>query len=277
MRGRLSRRPHRVVRAASPVAIALLLTLGLSACGLRREKPPETVPNAVRPDGTPVVAEPEGPSFKKIDPEDEREARADTARSPGHFAAMIDVHQPAVRSTDGVVALPEQRPTMISLEGTYQPLSGLGVGVTARIIAFGQNTPQYTEIGFLLGSRRLALDLGGATRRGYSRLGGGGIDTTYAMARFGLRSRLNLGESGFSVHSRASRYLSFPEPRNADFRAVPNGWNAETGVSWTSSGRIPLTANLGYRIERFRVWNREQEVSSLTFGTGILLGRRPGL
>lgn len=258
-------------------AFLLACTLVLSACGLRREKPPETVPNAVRPDGTPVVTEPERPSFQKIDPEEEKKLRADTARSPGHVVAMLDVHFPSVQSTDGTTSLPSERRTMFSAEGTYQPLEGNGVGVTARIIAGGPSSPQYTEIGFLVGSRQLALDLGGATRRGYGRLSGGNIDSTYAMARLGVRSRVNLGDSQFSLLTRVNRYLSFPEPGGADFRAVPNGWSGEAGLSWTWPGRIPFTANLGYRWERFRVWNRDQDVSGLSLGGGLLLGRRPGL
>jgi hypothetical protein len=259
------------------IAFTLLLTLGVSACGLRREKPPETVPNAVRPDGTPVVEEPRAPSFKKIDPEEEKKARADTTRAPGHIAAMIDLHMPSIRSAAGQTLLPEQQSSMVSIEGTYLPLSGNGVGVTARIIVGGNNTPQYTELGFLVGSRQIALDLGVATRRGFNTFTTGIYDSTHTTARLGLRSRLNLGESGFSLQSRAGRYIGFPEPRGLPNRAVPQGWNAETGVSWTWPGRIPFTANLGYRIERFRAWNLEQEVSSLTFGTGLLFGRRPGL
>ena len=264
-------------RRALTLLFTLLLTLGSSACGLRREKPPETVPNAVRPDGSPVVAEPEGPSFQKIDPRQERNARADTTRSPAHLAVMMDVHQPSIRSANGAFLLPEQQSTMLSFEGTYLPLAGKGVGVTARLITGGRNSPQYTELGFLAGSRQLAADVGVATRRGFNLRGGGVYDSTHTMARFGVRSRVNLGESGFSLQTRAGRYLSFPEPRNAPSRSLPHGWNAETGVSWTWSGRTPFTANVGYRIERFRAWNFEQEVSSLTFGTGILLGRRPGL
>jgi hypothetical protein len=259
------------------VALTLLLALGVSACGLRREKPPETVPNAVRPDGTPVVTEQEGPSFQRIDPEVEKKLRADTARSPGYVMAMMDVHLPSIRSASGQTLLPEQQSTMISFEGTYQPLKGNGVGVTARLIAGGNNSPQYTELGFLLGSRQLAADLGVAMRRGYDFFSTGIYDSTHTTARIGVRSRVNLGESGFSLQARAGKYIGFPEPRNLPNRAVPQGWNAETGVSWTWPGRIPFTANLGYRIERFRAWNFEQEVSSLTFGTGILLGRRPGL
>lgn len=259
------------------LALTLLLALGVSACGLRREKPPETVPNAVRPDGTPVVTEPEGPSFQRIDPEVEKKLRADTARAPAHIAGMMDVHLASIRSAAGQTLLPEQQLTMLSFEGTYQPLAGNGVGVTARLITGGRSSPQYTELGFLAGSRRLALDLGFAMRRGFDIRTSGVFDSTHTMARFGLRSRVNLGESGFSLQSRAGRYLSFPEPRNAPNRAVPHGWNAETGVSWTHPGRIPFTGNLGYRIERFRAWNFEEEISSLTIGGGILLGRRPGL
>ncbi len=189
---------------------------------------------------------------------------------------MVDFHNASIRTADNGTLAAEEKQTLSSLDLTVQRARGGGLGVAVRSIAGDDNAPTYLDVGLLMGSRRLALDLGAAQRTGFDSLGfggGGAYDSTYTFARAGFRSRANLGNTDFSVQFRALYYIGIPLGDDALPKDNLEGWSGETGLSWTWK-RFPLTANLGYRIERFKVFAVEQESSAFTIGGGILLGRR---
>ncbi len=166
---------------------------------------------------------------------------------------------------------------MGSLEFAMQRSTGGGLGIAVRTIGGGTDAPEYSEFAFLMGTRRFALDIGAAARTGWDSIGvagGGNYDTLHIFPRAGFRSRANLGNTDFSVTLRGLYYVGLPSLDENLPDANLEGWSAETGLSWTWR-RFPLTANMGYRIERFKVYSREQETSSFVLGGGLLLGRRP--
>ena len=201
--------------------------------------------------------------------------RTATLRSPIHAVLLADVHDARVHSALGAVVSPETSAGMVSLDLAMQRAEGNGIGFAGRMILGGSAAPSSLDASMLVGSRLFAGELGIGTRNGWDPdEAAGTFDIAYPIARFGIRSRANLGNSPFSAHLRAARYVGLPGEADPDFGAVDlTGWSAESGLSWTWQ-TFPVTANLGYRIERFRVYTHEQEVSSLYLGAGFLLGRR---
>ena len=255
----------RAIARAFRHAVLLGAAFGSAACGASRQSPPETVPDAYRPDGTPVRQEAPPPPIRRIEP------RSEEIRAPFHFAVFLDAQSVNLRAYEGMFLLPNRQPTLISLDATMQKLSGVGPGVGLRLIRGAGKVPEFAEGVVIFGTRRIAGDFGVATRAGPHLFRGGAYDSTYALLRVGGRSRINLGESGFSLHLRGAKYIPMPAPGTTEKEVV--GWSAETGLSWTWAP-VPVSLNLGYRYEKFRVRDRRQEVSGLTLGTGFLFGRR---
>lgn len=201
--------------------------------------------------------------------------RTSTFRSPVHAVLLADVHDARVHNATGGVVSPETSAGMVSLDLALQRAEGNGLGLAGRMILGGTAAPSSLDASLLVGSKLFAGELGIGTRNGWDPdEPAGTFDIAYPIARFGIRSRANLGNSPFSAHLRAARYVGLPGEEDEDFGPVDlTGWSAESGLSWTWQ-KFPVTANLGYRIERFRVYTHEQEVSSLYLGAGFLLGRR---
>lgn len=200
---------------------------------------------------------------------------ARTLRSPVHAVLMADVHDARVHTALGSVVEPEVSAPLLSLDGSVLRLQGIGPGVAGRVVAGGSGAPALVQLGALFGSKQIALEAGVGSRTALDPDDARkGYRSTYPMGYLGLRSRVSLGASPFSVHFRGARYLATSSEEDSNLgAAAPEGWNAETGVSWTSRS-IPFSLNLGYRIERFRHFTTEQEVSSLAVGAGLILGRR---
>lgn len=200
---------------------------------------------------------------------------ARTLRSPVHVVLMADIHDARIHSAAGGVLEPEASTALLSLDVAVQRLEGVGPGLAARVVSGGEAGPAVGQLGALFGSRRIAVEAGVGSRNALDPDDPtDGYDTTYPLGYLGLRSRVNLGASPFSVHFRGARYLGLSNEEDSNLGAAsPQGWNAETGVTWTSR-TIPFSVNLGYRIERFRHFTTEQEISSLALGAGFLLGRR---
>lgn len=200
---------------------------------------------------------------------------ARTLRSPVHVVLMADIHDARIRSASGATVQPEASTALLSLDVALQRLQGVGPGFAARVVSGGEGAPAVGQLGALFGSRRIAVEAGVGSRTALDPDDpDGGYDSTYPLAYLGLRSRVNLGASPFSVQFRGARYLGLSDDEDSSLGAAsPEGWNAETGVTWTSR-TIPFSVNLGYRIERFRHFTTEQEISSLALGAGLLLGRR---
>ena len=204
------------------------------------------------------------------------EATRPRRRSRVYMPLMVDLHSARVRSAEAPIDQGEDEASMMSIDWALQRSTGGGLGLAFRTIGGDDVSPDYMEAAFLMGSRKFALDLGAATRTGFDSLGfngGGPFDSTYIFARGGFRSRANLGNTDFSVQLRALYYVGLPVVSDLLGDPKLKGWSGETGLSYTWKV-FPLTVNLGYRIERFKVWKRDQEISSLTFGGGLLLGRR---
>jgi hypothetical protein len=284
---------------SSQLALRALALCGIvllaQACGLRRSPPPArptTTQTTATPDsaraaarpparpaaGTPAPAQPPRPaalapgqlpsldSSYFVSPVQRR-------RSPVHLVLMGEMHRTQLRTSVGGGAPSDESVAMTSLDFQLQPARSGGLGIAGRLMSGGDDVPTHWEGSLLLGARRFALDLGYAVRSGYDPAGGGLFDTTYAFGKGGFRARANLGNTDFSMKLRGAYYVEIP---TADEPATPaelEGWEGETGLAWTWN-RFPLTVTLGYRIERFKVFDREQEVSSLVLGGGLLLGRR---
>jgi hypothetical protein len=199
------------------------------------------------------------------------EAMRPRRRSPVHLVLLVDMLSARVRTAAGGVDQGEETSGMVSLDFALQKARGGGLGLAARTIGGDDKSPDFREVAFLMGSRRFALDIGAAQRTGYSPLSGLPFDSLYSFGRAGFRSRGNLGNTDFSAQFRALYYIGIPVDELVD--PGLEGWSGETGLSWTWK-RYPLTVNMGYRIERFLVFDREQEISSFSFGGGLLLGRR---
>lgn len=188
-------------------------------------------------------------------------------RSPVQFLLFGVVHSAQVRTAAATVT--DESASLAGLEFLLSPRSG-GIAIAGRLLSSGLGL-KYTDASVLLGGRIFALDLGYVMRTGHDPVGLEPFDSTYSFARGGFRSRANLGNTGFTVGLKAGYYVGIPSDQ--DPGPETEGWEGETNLYW-SWARFPLTAMMGYRIERFRVWGVEQEVSSLVIGGGVALGRR---
>jgi hypothetical protein len=249
---------------AAPRPLLLLAAALLSGCALPRgPKPVQTIPDAYRPDGTPVERTPTPPPVREI----ERPPPL-----PGyHFALLTDMQRLSIRANEGPFPIPDANPTLISFDATIQRAEGLGLGAAVRVIRGAGRVPKYAEGAVLFGTRFLALDAAIATRYGPHVFLGGSYDSLYNFFRVGARGKVNLGRSGFTLQVRGATYLDVPAPGTVedDMR----GWSTDTWLSWAALGS-PVTLNLGYRREQFLVRTWRQETSALVLGTGVVLGRR---
>lgn len=248
--------------------------------------PPATTPPATKPAAATPAPRPAAPALTPAQVEAQRAVRDSTRlaealtkrrHSRVYLTLNYDLHGARLRTATGGVDGGEEEIGMGSLEFSMQKSTGRGLGLAFRTIGGGTDGPEYVEAAVLMGSRRLAFDLGAATRTGYDALGlagGGAYDTMYIFPRAGFRSRANLGNTDFSVTLRGLYYIGLPPLDDNLPDGKLEGWSGETGLSWTWK-RFPLTVNMGYRIERFQVFDREQETSSFVLGGGLLLGRRP--
>lgn len=246
-------------RLTRSICVLLLLT----GCALRGPKPPETIPDAYRPDGTPVERTPPPPPPRQLNrpPPD----------PPYHFALITDVQRVSISETGGPFDQPQLNPTMWSFDLTLQRGAGIGPGAAARFIRGSGQVPVYAEGALLFGSRRFSADLALATRYGPHLLFGGSYDSLHTFFRVGGRTKVDLGRSGFALQLRASRYYPVPAPGTSEHDL--RGWSSDAWLHWAHA-RTPLTLNIGYRHERFLLRSWRQETSSLVLGSGIVLGRR---
>ena len=203
--------------------------------------------------------------------------RARAMRSPVHASFSAEIHDARTYMDSTGVIAPAASSAMISLDFALQPVEKNGIGVAGRLIGGGEEAPGFVEGSVLLGSRRFALDLGLGSRTGVDpdNPDENPYELSYPFAKIGVRSRLNLGQSPFSVQLRAARHVGIGANEFDSNFGAPDalGWAGETAVSWTRPGS-PFTASVGYRIERFEAYRIEQEMSALTLGVGLVFGRR---
>lgn len=123
----------------------------------------------------------------------------------------------------------------------------------------------------LVGRPSLAAEVGLASRTGYSDQTDRDLEATYRFYRLGGRLTAPLGTTGFSVGARASVYA----PADGDSRDGATGMDAGTQLRWTAA-RLPLTAVLEYRSERFTVARGvHQELSVVSLGVGLAFRSAP--
>lgn len=193
-----------------------------------------------------------------------RSAPAQAAPRQGVSIAAL-AHQARVRTALDALMPPERAVSQMGVE-LGAPTFWRPMRVAARVLrATRADDLASLDAGVVIGGRFVALEAAYATRGSYSPASGLAHARTASFARAGLRGRLALGATGFTMHLRGNAYV----PTGDDIE----GWDGESGLTF-SPASWPVTATLGYRLERFRIFDVEQEVSSLTFGLGFtLLGR----
>jgi hypothetical protein len=191
--------------------------------------------------------------------------------SPVYLTLLLEGHGGRLITGEGGSG-DESRQGLNGADFSIQSSRKAGVGLALRSLS---GPYDYADLSLLLGSRRFSVDIGAASRTGYSTFTDELNDTTYSFARVGFRSRANLGNTDFSVTMRVLGYVRIPTPEEEALASELEGFSAETGLAWTyTKWGVPWTAQLGYRLERFVVFGVEQETSSLGVGVGVLLGRR---
>lgn len=199
-------------------------------------------------------------------------APADSPRSsPLYLVLMLEGHG-SRQITGENDAGDERRKGLGGIDFSIQSTQRAGVGLAMRTLSGPFDS---AELGVLLGTRTLSLDVGAGFRSGWNEATNDFNDTTYTFGRVGFRSRANLGNTDFSVTMRGATYIRIPSAGDEVLPSGLKGFSAETGLAWTvAKWRIPWTLQMGYRIERFTVYGLEEETSSLSFGGGVVFGRR---
>ena len=148
-----------------------------------------------------------------------------------------------------------------------------GVGAEVRVLqSTGSGADlQQLEAALLVGARNLLVEGAYVRRTGYSVATGFLHDSTHSFARIGLRWAAPLGNSPFAIGFRAGYYLGAGE---SDPVEAMKGWEGESSVRMAFR-KLPVSAQLGYRLQRFYVSGLEQEVSSLMLGTVYTFGGAP--
>ncbi|MHB1296921.1 MAG: hypothetical protein ACYC0B_00210 [Gemmatimonadaceae bacterium] len=193
-------------------------------------------------------------------------AQASEPRGP---TIAVLAHHARVRSALDDLVLPERSVPQLGLEVTA-PTFWRPLRVTSRMLRStrGGNDLHSFDAGMLLSVRFLSLEAAYARRGSYSPETGLAHGRTAEFARAGFRARADAGSSGFIMHLRGNAYVP---TRRADVAEDEiEGWDAESGLTYVPRA-LPVTATLGYRLERFRIFGVEQEVSALTFALGVAL------
>ncbi len=157
--------------------------------------------------------------------------------------------------------------TIRGIEAFLLP-SGGGLGIFGRhhTSSLGDtNAPLLQEAGILIGDGGFRLEAAYSARRHLPQ------DSVIPFIRGGFAATSVLGTSGVALRLRAGYFV--PVDRLQGDSQDTEGWEGETTLTYTWD-RLPLSAQLGYRMERLRVVDFEEETSALTLGIGIWLQRR---
>lgn len=188
------------------------------------------------------------------------------AASRGISVAAL-AHQSLVRSALDDLLPPERSVPQVGLEVSaptfWQPLR-----LTGRVLRStrGGDDLNSLDAGLLMGWQHVALEAAYSQRASYSPETGLAHSRNADFARAGLRAQMPVGLTGFSLHLRGHAYI--PTSRAAVREDEIEGWEGQSGLTYTFA-TLPLNATLGYRLERFRIFGVEQEVSALTFALGF--------
>jgi hypothetical protein len=194
------------------------------------------------------------------------------AATAGGLTVRILGHRARVRTALGDLVPPERNVSQFGLE-LSAPTPWSALRVEGRMLRAGSGGAdlQSTDVGLVASWRLIGISAAWGQRASYSPERGLAHGRLASFGRVGARVHLGFGDSGFVLHVRGDTYVPFDTP--PDPEDAITGWDTESGVSYHFS-RLPVIATLGYRLERFRIFRAEQEVSSLTFGIGYSIGGR---
>jgi hypothetical protein len=197
---------------------------------------------------------------------------ADAQRAPGPSLSVSALaHHARVRTALGELMPPERSVPQVGLEITARTFwSPMTLGARVLRSTGGADDLHSEEAGLLISGRYIGVEAAYSRRGSYSPTSGLAHDRIAEFGRAGIRARMGLGGTGFSLHLRAHAYV--PTWRAALAEDDIEGWDGETGLRYALTS-LPVAAAMGYRLERFRIFGVEQEVSALTFSVGYSLGR----
>ena len=173
---------------------------------------------------------------------------------------------PLTQSVRRHQSVPPADPTSATgtLKGVEMSVLGQsGIGLFGRYLSgnlSGPSKPTVAEGGLIMGDKTFRIEVGYSDRLFIP------DDSTIAFARGGFNLTTFLGTSGVAVRFRAGYYAAIERFRG--MTAAPDGWQGESSVSYTWD-RVPVFAELGYRIDRLRTERTDEEWSALTLGVGI--------
>lgn len=179
-------------------------------------------------------------------------------------------HQTLVRSALDALVPPERSVPQYGLELSL-PTGWAPLRFEGRLLrsAHGPADLRSRDIGLTLGSGTLRIAAAYGDRGSYAPATGLANRRDAAFMRFGARLRWRAGDTGLLLHLSADRYMAIRP--NEQPTAKLRGAEAATALCYRY-GLFPVTATFGYRLERFRIFGLEQEVSALTFALGYVVG-----
>lgn len=186
---------------------------------------------------------------------------------PRGIAVTALAHQALVRSALDDLLPPERSVPQVGLEVSaptfWQPLR-----LTGRVLRStrGGDDLNSLDAGLLMGWQYIAVEAAYSQRASYSPETGLAHARNADFARAGVRAQMPVGLTGFSLHLRGHTYI--PTSRATVPEDEIEGWEAQSGLTYALA-TLPVNATLGYRLERFRIFGVEQEVSALTFALGF--------
>lgn len=181
-------------------------------------------------------------------------------------------HQALVRTALDALLPPERRVSQWGVEVSL-PSPWKALRADGRILRSERGSADLNSIdaGLVIGWPALALAAGYGIRASYDPASGLAHGRNAEFGRAGLRLRSAESHTRFTLHLRGDKYIPTEPAANAADEL--SGWDAEGGVTWRAKD-LPFTATLGYRLERFRIFSADQEVSALTFALGLAFGGR---
>lgn len=193
--------------------------------------------------------------------------------APHDLEIRLLTHQALVRSALGALVTTERSVALYGAELTI-PTGWAPLRIEARVLrsSHGEADLRSRDFGLVLAGQGADISAGLAVayadRGSYAPESGLLHRRTTGFGRAGARLQLRLPEAAFLLHLNADLYM--PLRASTDSTANLKGWEASSGLTYRFAP-LPFTATLGYRIERFRVFGLEQEVSALTFALGYVI------
>lgn len=157
--------------------------------------------------------------------------------------------------------------TLTGVEASIMGASS-GMGVFGRYLSGNLSGPKQrmvAEGGVMVGDKTFKIEVGYSERLFLP------ADSTLKFLRGGFNATTFLGTSGVAVRLRAGYYAALA--RFKSDKSAPDGWQGETSIAYTWD-RVPVFAQIGYRIEALRGARVQEETSALTLGAGIWLWAR---